>query len=411
MLRRGFTLLELLVVIVIVLLVTGLVIGQVLSASSNRALTPSAAMLQAAMAGARDRAGIRNGLAGIRLLPDLAFLRRIPTGLPNAGQVDPEQPLAADRIVPLFQPPDYSNGLVAIYDAKHQASLGLPPLGPLVLEQEPGRWERMWNDTLKTYVWSWHVNEPTSWAWTLRKGDIVRIGASGLFWVVGPIAVPNSEGFINYGDPGVEPPLVRIDPAPDSTPDNPHSHTSTREYLLLVNGQDDNHNGYTDEPYDGLDLAIQEAEQWCPLTLGTGQWRPVSQSAGISQARYTVHRRPAPSPGGAVIQLPAGCVIDLTGSWLNGTHDRSRLPVDPWGGFVDVVLDSGGRVVPSLPYSSPSSVPMDGYWYHFWLADCGDVGLTPKGEARIVTLNGRTGRVSITDPAGDPNPFTTARQP
>jgi hypothetical protein len=53
---------------------------------------------------------------------------------------------------------------------------------------------------------------------------------------------------------------------------------------------------------------------------------------------------------------------------------------------------------------------MDGHWYHFWFADRGDVGMPIKAEARIVTLNGRTGRVSITDPAGDPNPFAKARQ-
>jgi hypothetical protein len=390
------------VVIAIVILVTGLVIGLVLSAIGDRALTSSVSLLQAALAEARDRAGIRNNVAGIRLLPDPAFLRRIPTGLPNAGQVDTEQPLAADRIVPLFQPPDYSNGLVAIYDAQHQAPLGAPPLGPsspvLVLEQELGHWEREWNEAVQTYVWSWQVNEPTSWAWNLRKGDIVRIGASGLFWVVGPVALSNPEGFVNYGDPGVDSLLIRTEPAPDSTPDNPHTHTEAREYLFLVNGQDDNHNGYTDEPYDGLNPALQEPEQWRPLTLGSG----------IRQARYTVHRRLAPMPGGQAIAFTSGCVVDLSG-WST-TCDRSRLAVDPWGGFVDVVLDSTGRVVPNLPFSSPTSVLMDGHWYHFWFAERGDVGMPIKGEARIVTLNGRTGRVSITDPAGDPNPFAKARQ-
>jgi hypothetical protein len=256
----------------------------------------------------------------------------------------------------------------------------------------------VWDETLQGYVWSWQVNEPTSWPWNLRVGDTIRIGASGLFTVVGPVALPNPEGFINYGDPGADSVLVRTDAAPDSTADNPHTHTDLREYLFLVNGQDDNRNGYTDEPYDGLNPTLKETEQWRPLTLGSG----------IRQARYTVHRRLAPMPGGQAIAFTSGCVVDLSG-WST-TRDRSRLAVDPWGGFVDVVLDSTGRVVPNLPYSSPGSVPMDGHWYHFWFADRGDVGMPIKGEARIVTLNGRTGRLSITDPAGDPNPFAKARQ-
>jgi len=121
-------------------------------------------------------------------------------------------------------------------------------------------------------------------------------------------------------------------------------------------------------------------------------------------------------------------VVDLT-SWNPGAlgagfvSERSRLPVDPNSGTVDVLLNPNGTVVPSTMYSSPSSFGMSAAFYQFWLAERGDLFdplpqanvpyLLPmisvpgnhypnasdtslrylKGERRLITLYTRTGQM------------------
>jgi hypothetical protein len=63
--------------------------------------------------------------------------------------------------------------------------------------------------------------------------------------------------------------------------------------------------------------------------------------------------------------------VDLTTAFL--TRERSRLPVDPSSGNVDILLDSTGKVVPAMQYSSPSSYGMAASFYHIWLAERSDL--------------------------------------
>ncbi len=44
-----------------------------------------------------------------------------------------------------------------------------------------------------------------------------------------------------------------------------------------------------------------------------------------------------------------------------------------YSGLIDVLINPDGSVVPTTIYSSPSSLQMDGSFYHFWLAERGDV--------------------------------------
>ena len=96
---------------------------------------------------------------------------------------------------------------------------------------------------------------------------------------------------------------------------------------------------------------------------------------------YTITRRPVVSPGSRETPLPSNVVVDLT-TWnaqyfnanFSGTtgvsyvSERSRLPVDPTTGYVDILLNPNGTVVPTTEYSSPSSFGMNSAFYHFWLA-------------------------------------------
>ncbi len=87
--RRGFTLVELLVVITIILITSILVLPPIVGAINHRQGANGAQVLQAALAGARDQAAQDNAPAGIRLLPDPVFPI---TRLVN-GAIDPAEPM------------------------------------------------------------------------------------------------------------------------------------------------------------------------------------------------------------------------------------------------------------------------------------------------------------------------------
>jgi hypothetical protein len=159
--------------------------------------------------------------------------------------------------------------------------------------------------------------------------------------------------------------------------------------LWLVNGIDDDHDGFVDNGYDGVTTAY-EVEAW-PMTL----------TRGITAQPYSVARRPAPVPSSVITSLPSGCVIDLT------DRSRSRLPVAA-DGSVDVLVSPNGTLIPSPVYSSPTSQGMGSEFLQFWIADRSDVGVPATHDARLVTFNGRTGRVSTYDPANSPNPHVEA---
>ena len=111
--RRGFTLIELPVVILIILLVSAVVLPTVIPAISHRQVSEAARILQGALAGARDTAINNNAPAGIRLLPDPALTGQaiVLNGVPT---LDPTKILASNRYIPIQLAPDYSEGLVNI---------------------------------------------------------------------------------------------------------------------------------------------------------------------------------------------------------------------------------------------------------------------------------------------------------
>ena len=92
------------------------------------------------------------------------------------------------------------------------------------------------------------LNEPTSWFWNIRVGDKLQLNGSGLWYtVVGPMVVTpqqgNTELFVNVGPAGTQSPLSDTQSGTIVFP----------EFLFLVNGLDDNKNGWIDEGFDGVD--------------------------------------------------------------------------------------------------------------------------------------------------------------
>ena len=188
-------------------------------------------------------------------------------------------------------------------------------------------------------------NPPTSWFWNIRVGDRLQINSAGPWYtVVGPMTVTgttgNSELFVNVGLPGTQSPLQALYANGDQ------SIVYYPEFLLLVNGADDNANGWIDEGWDGIDNNgdgnIDELAEW-ELEIWTGASASLAQN--ISNVPYVIRRRPAPAPNARQVAFPGQVVVDMT-TW-NNTRERSRLPVNTYAGYVDILVNPDGSVVPT----------------------------------------------------------------
>jgi prepilin-type N-terminal cleavage/methylation domain-containing protein len=361
---RGFTLVELLVVMVIIVLVSAATLPFLGPAILHRQVSEAARIFQAGLVGARDIAIRANAPRGIRLIPDPAFLP------------DPQNPglrtLAYSRYITIQPGPNYNEGRVTKYPRTaaesngttlytggpvitcsncNSLSLVAPPMA-LRVEEEP--------IDPRTGL----RNAPTSWYWNIRRGDQLRFGQAGRqYSIVGPVVYPNPEGFINVGLPGTPSPLIRMYGA---TP-------IPVEYLLLTNGQDDNGNGVVDEGFDASDNnsvnGIDEIAEWeAEVFVG-------AQAIGPTvNLHYVISRRPVPSEGAREVTLPSNVVIDAT-TWnasLPNIQERSRLPVDPSSFFVDIMLAPNGQVMQTWAngsYGPALAMP----FYQFWFAEREDV--------------------------------------
>lgn len=427
--RCGFTLVELMVVLLIVAIVSAVALPSVVSALRHRQVSEASRLIYGAIAGARDEAINANRPSGIRLVADPQFSgigpatittydsSGNPTVTPNpyAGVLDPNQVLACNRIVPLVPAPSYSEGFASIYPAyvyPNSITNGLPCL---ILEQSLLSPEGL-------------PNSPTSWYWNIRIGDKIQVNNAGpRYTVVGPIVTPNPEGFVNLGSTGPNPPLPTV--GPTIAYGSPSS-VVYPDYLMLVNGGDDNGNGWTDEGFDGVDNdgngVIDEAGEW-----EAEAWRGSLGGKVAVNVAYSIDRRPVPGPDSRSVFLPSGIVIDLT-TW-GTTLERSRVGpfMDKTTGFVDIMAYPDGTVSPSSPYSSPSSFGMGSNFVHLWVSGRSDLSppsgsqipslpvgvigtsaaVTPypgpriSGDYGIVTIFARTGKMSVADnsPFDDPS--------
>ena len=401
----GFTLVEMLVVITIILLISAVTLPVVIPALNNRQVGESARILQAAISGARDAAIRANAPRGIRLLPDTSPGFNIPPQFDNNGNLTQPGVLTYSRMIPIEPGPEYSQGRAQIvsdalrigdtsnttfnyYDAPYPYPSGSNTGFPnglynngTTLVPVKGKVLRLEEDAFTGAV----PNNPTSWWWNIRVGDKLRIDDSGQYYtVVGPITIhpktsggQNPELFVNDGPPGD----VR---ANGNLKQNYGNGLVGIEFLYLVNGQDDDNDGYIDDGWDGIDNNLLNGiDDIVPDALNNyGEWENEAWLGSLDSQnkvgaapkfniRYTITRRPVPSPSAREIALPGATVIDAT-TW-NSTSERSRLPIDPVTGTVDILLNQSGEVVSTFPYSTPASFNITGSFYHFWIADRTDV--------------------------------------
>lgn len=446
----GFTLTELLVVILIILIVSVATIPAVWNTYQSSGVNQAARLLQATLARARDEAIRANAPRGIRLIPDPDF--------PGP----PSPLLASTRIIGIEPATDYSEGMVSVLGPGAASTIYSSASYPMSLGSYGSFPTTGINPRLTIYEAKIDniglPNAPTSWYWNIRVGDKIRFGDSGRYYtIVGPMAVRpnsptpslvgNSELYVNVGPPGTNP------PGPNGLP----------EFLWLANGQDDDNDGYIDEQLDGLDNdgdgitdpaydgidndgqnGIDDPGEHYYTANGNALGeldQPHEQFIGsefvttalppyqpFTSKPYTIIRRPRPSEGVGEVTLPAGVVIDMT-SWNSptGFPERSRLPVDPWTHYVDILIAPNGTVTASNYTGNVALMGAQAPFYHFWIANREDALLGPlwgdtlgvpnvnpnalfvmpmpadtpgysasialKGDRRLVSLNIRTGEV------------------
>ena len=385
--RAAFTLIELLVVIVIIVIVSAVALPTILPALAHRQVSEAARILQAVLAGARDAAIRDNAPSGIRLLPDPTF-----SGINSSTNLlDKRLPLAYNRIIPISPAPEYQEGLVSInpysinYVANYAAMFTNQPSNVLVLEEATGNWQPTGTG------WVYVPSPPTSWFWNIRVGDRIQLTNSGPWYtVIGPLTVnpatngENPELFVNVGMPGATNPLSYTITAPDGTT----TYTNSPEFLLLVNGVDDNGNGWIDEEWDNVDNdndgSIDNSTEW----VEQEHWQGSLATVQNPNMTYTIQRRPAPSVNAREVILPSDVVIDAT-SW-GISNERTRVPIaafNKYSGSIDVLVNPDGSVIPVTGYSAPTSLTMDGAFFHFWLAERSDVYPVPTdSKGNIQTL-------------------------
>ena len=402
---RGFTLLELLVVVAIIALVSAIALPTVLPALNEARVSESARILQAILAGTRDTAIRANAPRGIRLLPDPIF-----NGIGG-------NPLASNRIIPIEPGPDYTEGLVnnvnpklpngnpnLLYNFYQGTMVGGKAYNYLMISESGA-------DPATPSV----PNNPTNWSLNVRQGDKIRFNDSGAYYTVaGPI---NGPPFGPAAGAGLSTNSERaIACSPASTVPLSSQAGWVPEFLFLTNGVDDNGNGWIDEQCDGIDNdgdgitdpgfnglddnGNGQIDEPAELAIGQGVNGALSgtefeQEVFLgSQASspplnepYTIFRRPVVSPGARETTLPSGVVIDLT-TWNAAAAsakptsltapvllpERSRLPVDAATGYVDIMIDQTGRVITqgagmdgggAYANSPLSSLP----FYQFWLTE------------------------------------------
>jgi prepilin-type N-terminal cleavage/methylation domain-containing protein len=441
---RGFTLIELLVVILIILLLTAVALPTVIPAINSRKVSSAALILQAELARIRDAAIRANVPRGVRFIPETVqsqFVFRGNTpGYTRMIAIEPGPQYSEGLILPGYPSSTQLPQLASMNPTFMDITTVTPTVTRLVISEAKFKTVNIGGKPIQI------PNPPTSWFWNIRVGDKIRFNNSGQTYTIAGPDLVNSQA----QDPTVNPERYVNWGYPSATSSNITN--LNQEFLFLVNGKDDNGDGYTDEPLDGIDNDRDGFidpgyngrddngngvyDETAELALNNyGEYEPETFANPLSTttpSTYTIYRRPVPSPGSREIALPQGTVIDLT-TWNSPpplAPERSRLPIDPLTGYTDIMMNPNGQILQAGATSMTSdSAPVGVTYFHFWICDVEDVyepvynaaNNVPyalpmpmgtvnypnandatnrflKGERRLVSVNTRSGQVVTTAP-------------
>ncbi len=264
---------------------------------------------------------------------------------------------------------------------------------------------------------------PTSWYWNIRQGDRMRFNDAGDYYtIVGPMlygppqsgstTITNPERYINLGKPA-------------------NTFPGTPQFLYVLNGEDDNGNGIIDEAFDGIDNDGDgiidpsfngldddadgvidneyDAYEFEDEQFDASQYTPFALPSNVA---YTIYRRPVVSQTARETALPSGVVVDAT-SWeapsIPGTPftlrpERSRLPIDPYTYYVDIMVAANGQVVQggaggSSPDYNGLAPAANQPFYQFWITEREGVVSPLWGQQSITNRSNST----LTLPVANPN--------
>lgn len=380
--RFGFTLAEIMVVIILMLLLTGMTLPTALKLAAGDLIKDAATTVQIAVANARDRAVAQGSPVGIRLLPD-----RLQTDSINAG-IDP----AIVRSLILVQ---QANPLV---DGSAAVMHGFAATAAAALNTFPTA--GIWPSPVTT------ANQDT-----FPFGIVVLIGVDYERLKLlprDPAIAGNRYGAIRFNKSGKY-----------------HAFTTTDTELASAEAAGRNPRLLLAEP---LEL---------PIPYSTGQLPPVDWSADVpyTTARYGVPYEillgNIPVEDAEPITLPTGIVIDL-GFLSSGPPPPpvvpdaaqfrlSQIPPDGFGNW-DIMFAANGQVL-----GSAAASPLLSIWLREETAgvDAVNVGIYANpgnltgsditafkklvrqlspGNHKIVSIYGRTGFVQASDPFFDGTP-------
>ncbi len=253
-------------VILIILLVSAVALPTVLPALNHRQVSEAARILQGALVGARDKAIHEGQPSGIRLLPDPTYPIAWITTADRGRLRQSYSILAYNRIVPIDPAPEYAERLLHGDPTRCRAVWRYPahPSGRILLvtaDPRSGESELpvLCESPVDTSPASLGApNPPTNWFWNIRVGDKVQVNNAGPWYtVVGPMTIGPQARMLTA--PSITTPSSSSTRGPPGQPAIALPTIGTGggagqavEFLMLVNGQDDNNDGWVNEQADGV---------------------------------------------------------------------------------------------------------------------------------------------------------------
>lgn len=249
--------------------------------------------------------------------------------------------ITESHVSPLVRPEDYAEGLVNV----RTTGVYTPDLVQWAIDNNLSIYNRLvveqavFNGVPGPAHPEGAPNNPTSWYWNVRLGETIVLGGVR-YTICGPMLQDNPEKFVNVGPQQIDKTgKFRVSWSPLKRTYGDGTHPYSTEFLLLVNGKDDDRDGLIDSGWNGiddnLDGVVDDDYEW-----ETEHWA-TSAVSGLTNAPYHVVRSMVPTTRGQH-ELPANIIVDLSKSSVMGKT---------FADHIDLIFDRTGRISTKSVYS------------------------------------------------------------